>query len=143
MFLRHGDCGGGWGIRVGGQRERDGPESAKETTQEAAGFAVGDAGWAVLEQGEADAEGLQVDVGWPDRWEHAIEAGPAADAGVAVAFGNGRSAGGGFGAVVAAEFLVAGGGAAALLAVGKDVGAFGGHGFLSGSLQAVADCEAR
>jgi hypothetical protein len=117
-------------LRSRGVRVRDGKgnraEAEEESAEEPAGFAIGNA---VLEEGIEDGEDLGRDFGGGQPGEVAAEVGPASDAGIAIAFGEGWRAGdGGFGSVVAAERLVAGGGGAAFAAGGQDVGAFAGHG---------------
>ena len=115
-----------------GQREGDGAEAAKQSAEETAGFAVGDAGGAIFEETFEDGVSLGGDLGGVEPGDAAAEVGPAGEAGVAVAPGERRGPGdGGFGAVVAAEGLVAGGGGVTGAAVGEAEGAFAGlHGTL-------------
>ena len=105
-------------------RERDGAEAVEERAEETAGFAIRDA---VFQQGLEDVVNLPWNFLRLEPGKAAVEAGPVADARVAVAFGNRRRTEGRAGGVVAAEVLVAGGGAAALFAAGQDMGAFGRH----------------
>lgn len=132
--------GGPGGVRQGfrfyefGLEERDRTMATDDAAEEASGFAVGDAGDPVFEQGEEDAIGFDGEVGGIDPGKIPAEAGPAGNAGDAPGLGGGRTSAEGFRAVVAAEFVAAGGGAAALLAVGEDMDAFGCHGTLRDEL---------
>jgi len=107
----------------GGKRHR--AEEAEESAEEAARFAVGDALFAVGEEGEEDVVDVGRGLGGMHGGNFAAQRGPATVAREEEVFGEGsRSGSAGFWGVVAAAILVTAGDATAFLAVGQDEGAF-------------------
>jgi hypothetical protein len=102
--------------------------AAQEDAEEASGFAVGDAVFAVTDEAAEDDVDVEGNVGGGEAIDGAAKVAPAGQAGDALA--GRRRRGQRFGAVMPTKFPAAQGEAVAILTAGQDVGAFGAHSFL-------------
>ena len=119
---------------AGRGREGDGAEAAQEDAEEASGFTVGDAVFAVGDEAAEDDVDVEGNVGGGEGGCAAAKVAPARYAGEGVTGLLGRA--GHAAAMMETELVAAQGEGTAFPAGGQDVGTFGAHGFSSGNRKA-------